>query len=238
MFSLSIDCSKRSSCSLAMGLRMRQVWQRNRRLVIAAALAIWGLLFMRGMAQLWKYDSVSGAPAVAPTDFPRGTRLAPAADRATLVLLMHPQCPCSRATVDELARLMTRCHGKLDTIVLMIRPNGQPDGWEKTDLWTSAAAIPGVSVRPDPGGVEAARFGAATSGQVLLYSPAGRLLFAGGITESRGHSGDNDGRSSVEALVLNQIQTHEARVASTPVYGCPLFGKSDLQKDGIGVCRK
>src|SRR5436190_6315 len=81
-------------------------------------------------------------------------------------------------------------------------------------------AIPGVTVRADVDGEAARRFGAATSGQALLYTADGRLLFSGGITESRGHEGDNAGRSAIAALVLGAEPT---KLATSPVYGCPLF---------------
>ena len=57
--------------------------------------------------------------------------------------------------------------------------------------WRSAAAIPGVTVHVDHDGGEARRFGAETSGFVVLYDAHGELLFAGGITTGRGQAGDN-----------------------------------------------
>jgi len=154
----------------------------------------------------------------------------------TLLLLIHPHCPCSRATLGELAALMTTCRGRLTARVLMLRPEGTPDGWERTDLWDTAAALSGVTVTSDPHGAETRRFGAATSGQALLYAADGRLLFAGGITESRGHRGDNAGRAAIAALVLGQAAA-PAEPATTPVYGCPLSSDaSDCPKEGAPAC--
>jgi hypothetical protein len=139
--------------------------------------------------------------------------------------------------VGELAKLMTACQGKLVAKVLMLRPPTMPAGWERTDLWDSAAAIPGVLVVADVDGAEARRFGAETSGQSLLFAADGRLLFAGGMTESRGHSGDNDGRSTLMSLVLTGSIT--AQPAHTPVYGCPLFDESsNCLKPGASTCRR
>jgi hypothetical protein len=149
---------------------------------------------------------------------------------------VHPHCPCSRATIGELAELMTHCQGRLGTTVLVLQPAGMSDAWVHTDLWSSAAAIPGVTVLADGEGREARRFGAATSGQSLLYSTDGRLLFAGGITESRGHSGDNAGRTAIESLVLGPETRATREHAATPVYGCPLFGPGDCQKVGSTPC--
>jgi hypothetical protein len=138
--------------------------------------------------------------------------------------MVHPQCACSRATLGELDRLMADCQGRIATTVLMLRPPNMPEAWEKTDLWKSASAIPGVHVVTDIDGKEAIRFGAATSGQAFLYDREGRLLFAGGITESRGHSGDNAGRSAITALVLGSIPPCSHTI-TTAVYGCSLFNR-------------
>ena len=60
----------------------------------------------------------------------------------------------------------------------------------------SAAEIPGVEVVSDEDDAQSAAFGAAVSGQTLLYDREGRLIFSGGITAARGHAGDNAGRSA------------------------------------------
>jgi hypothetical protein len=184
-----------------------------------------------GFTQLWRYEGAAGTAAAAPMAWPAGSHLVPSGGWPTLVVAMHPQCPCSRATVEELAKLMATCHERLNATVLMIRPKGFPRGWEQTDLWRSAAAIPGVTVLADEDGIEARRYGAETSGQALLYSTDGRLLFAGGITDSRGHIGDNAGRSTTESLVINKgVSTQPDVVARTPVFGCPLFGVNQETK--------
>ena len=195
----------------------------------------WAAAVAFGLWRLWTYESTADIPARPPLTWPAETRVSRPAGLPTLVLLAHPRCPCSRATIGELAKLMADCHGKLGATVLVLRPDGVPDGWERTDLWDSAAAIPGVSVTSDAGGAESRRFGAATSGQALLYGADGRLLFAGGITESRGHQGDNAGRSAVAALVLGS--GGPAQTALAPVYGCPLFSESSpCPTNGTPAC--
>jgi hypothetical protein len=123
----------------------------------------------------------------------------------------------------------------------MIRPEGVDDHWEQTDLWRSAAAIPGIRVISDTHGEIARKFAAVTSGETLLYSSDGNLLFAGGITESRGHIGDNAGRSTIESVVMaeRQVPSTQPAPAHTPVYGCPLFTAADsCLKNGSGICQK
>ena len=87
-----------------------------------------------------------------------------------------------------------------------------------TDLWRSAARIPGVAVLSDLNGTEAHLFEAQASGQTMLYDAAGNLQFSGGITASRGHSGDSPGRSAI----LSIIDTGNSSTSHTSVYGCSL----------------
>jgi hypothetical protein len=114
---------------------------------------------------------------------------------------------------------MARLQGRLTAHVLFVKPEGAPAGWEKSDLWDKAAAIPDVRANWDIGGAEARLFHASTSGQVLVYSAQGRLLFRGGITASRGHSGDNAGRSAVVSALTGGSRSP----ARTFVFGCSLL---------------
>ncbi|HUR33278.1 MAG TPA: hypothetical protein VM032_05750, partial [Vicinamibacterales bacterium] len=170
-----------------------------------------------GMRTLAAYTYTPGEPAHAAAYWPTTTRLVHDTTRPTLVLFAHPQCPCSRAAVSELARLMTAAHGTLDARVVVLHPDGTPAGWERTDIWRAAAVIPGVSVVTDIGGREADTFGAVVSGQTFLYNASGRLLFAGGITLGRGHEGDNPGRTAV----LDWLTTGRGATRG-PVFGCTL----------------
>ena len=100
---------------------------------------------------------------------------------------------------------------------------GSPASWASSSSlnWALASSIPGVEVREDVDGVEAARFGAETSGEVVLYSPRGRLLFRGGITGVRGHEGDNLGLQRLIAA-LSSASSPPAAVAESQVFGCAL----------------
>lgn len=133
--------------------------------------------------------------------------------------MLHPRCPCSRATLRELALIMTRGRGRCAAYVVFANPEGDAE-WAATDLWDQAAAIPGVRLIRDDGDVEARRFGAETSGQAFLYGADGRLLFRGGITPGRGHSGDNLGRTAI----LSLLDGGHAERDETPVFGCHLRG--------------
>lgn len=189
------------------------------RLLLFASTLVWLLVVSGGLWILWGYENTPGAGAEPPLRWPAESRIQPAKDRATLVMLAHPHCPCTRASIGELASLMAHSQGHVTAYVLFLKPSGFVEDWEKTDLWQSAARIPGVNVVADESGVEARRFHAGTSGQTLLFDAGGRLLFSGGITGSRGHSGDNAGRSAIVSLVNAGV----AERTETFVFGCPLF---------------
>lgn len=180
---------------------------------------IWLGAAVAGLWVLWRYDNTPGAAAHAAQQWPASTELARATDRPTLVMLAHPHCTCTRASMGELAEAIARARMTPRTYVLFMTPTGFADGWEQTDLWRTAAAIPGVTVLRDDDGSKAQHFGAATSGQTMLYDAHGTLVFSGGITGARAHPGDNIGRQSLVALLNREPATHSL----TNVFGCPLF---------------
>jgi hypothetical protein len=192
---------------------------RLKRRALLALFLFWLAVVGCGLGALWKYAETPGPVAAAPEVWPAGARVARDPIRPTLILFAHPRCACSRATIGELSVLMTHVQGRVATRVLFFTPSGGDADWTGSDLWSAARAIPGVTVESDENGIEAARFGSETSGQVLLYSADGRLLFKGGITAARGHAGDNAGRTALTSLLVDE---RSARAAPTPVFGCPL----------------
>ena len=191
--------------------------------VLGFAVCLWLAAVSVGVGWLWSYNHAAGAPARPPSQWPETSAIARVADRHTLVMLAHPKCPCTRASIEELSKLMTTTRGRVNAVVIFVMPNKASSEWQQTDLRASAARIPGVTTIVDAGGREASSFGALTSGQVVLYDPHGQLIFHGGITNSRGHIGDNAGRNAIEALILGQ----NSRTENTQVFGCPLFDASE-----------
>jgi hypothetical protein len=199
-------------------LRLAQAFTLKPRVWLCVLGTIWLGAAAAGLWVLWRYDNTPGDLARAPEHWPAPTTLARAADRPTLVMLAHPHCACTRASLGELAEAIARARTPPKTYVLFMAPRAFAGGWEQTDLWRTAASLPGVTVVRDEDGREARRFGAATSGQTLLYDERGVLMFNGGVTGARAHAGDNLGRQSLVAL-LNR----EPAARGTNVFGCSLF---------------
>lgn len=183
------------------------------------AAAVWLIAAASGLAVLWAYDNAPGEGAIAPATWPADTALARANDRPTLVMLAHPQCSCTRASLDELAEALARATNQPRTYLLFLKPDGFSDEWAQTDLWKAAAKLPNVTVVRDDDGAEAKRFGVSTSGSTLLYDNGGSLVFSGGITGSRAHRGDNAGRRAIVDL----LNRGTAASSTTKVFGCSLF---------------
>jgi hypothetical protein len=180
---------------------------------------IWLVAAVAGLSVLWRYDNTPGQGADAPEHWPADSTLVRATDRPTIVMLAHPHCACTRASLGELAEAIARAPRPPKTYVLFMAPSELGSGWEVTDLWRTASRLPGATVVRDDDGREARRFGAETSGQTLLYQEDGRLAFSGGVTGARSHPGDNAGRQSLVAL-LNRVPP---RQSGTNVFGCSLF---------------
>jgi len=213
---------------------------RSRRTFFAFGVAlVWGSAVIAGFGSLWRYGNTAGAQPVFGSQWPAASRIPHDPHQFTLVIFMHPQCPCSTASVAELTRVMTLCQGRLISRVVFVKPMGFPAGWEQTSLWRDAEKIPGTFVSCDPGGAEARLFGAMTSGQTALYDPAGDLLFQGGITESRGHAGDNAGCDAIVDIVLHQnaAKISSTRHGETAVFGCALFDDAPSHSDARSSTR-
>jgi hypothetical protein len=105
----------------------------------------------------------------------------------------------------------------------MARPDGVPPERGELDELAQRA---GVRTVEDPGGREATRFGADTSGATLLYDAAGRLAFAGGLTMSRGHEGNSFGEERIVALLTGTTPDRN----DSPVFGCPIHDRSETKE--------
>jgi hypothetical protein len=198
--------------------RLTPVLSLRKNFLLTAVLGVaWIAAVALGLRVLMKYESTPGRVGIIQGSWPAESSI-PRGANPTLVMLAHPRCPCTRASMGELAQIMADAPGKANAYVLFIKPEGADGDWDNTELRRSAADIPGVTVLTDANGTEAKRFGAKTSGHTLLFDREGALLFSGGITASRGHAGRNAGESAIIAA-LNGKRSERSR---TPVFGCSL----------------
>ena len=125
-----------------------------RHVLIGATVAWLGLVVL-GQGALIQYALTPGREGHTPASWPAASRLDRAPGRYTLVMAAHPHCPCTRASLSELAQIVGRCDGRLSVRVLFVQPARFADDWVKADLWRATASIPGAKAILDPGGTVA-----------------------------------------------------------------------------------
>jgi hypothetical protein len=204
------------------------------RLCLILSSVVWFCVAVAGMGIMLQYQSSPGPNAHSSRLWPAESTLVRSSNHFTLVMLAHPQCPCSRASISELALLMTRLRSQVSAYVLFFKPSTASEQWLQTDLWANAARIPGVTVLADEDAIETQRFGARTSGQTFVYDPAGHLLFNGGITAGRGHPGNNTGRDAIISLASGK----SARYSEHRVFGCLLMTPAKDQQNERLCCKR
>jgi hypothetical protein len=182
-------------------------------------MCLWIACISAGTLVLWAYQYNPGKPAGASSDWPAAGVITRAEDCPTLVLFLHPRCPCSRATLNEFSEALAHTSKPMRCYIVFAASDLSNATTSTSDLWEAASRMSGVKLIKDNDCVIAKAFGAQTSGQTFLYDSNGNLLFHGGITASRGHAGDNIGRSAIKSFV----ETGRADTASTPVFGCSLY---------------
>lgn len=115
--------------------------------LVLTGLAVWAIASGGGFLWLLSSSATPGPTRVPEPTWPQDSRIVPDSARANLVLLVHPHCPCSQASIAELSEIMACCNGLVAAHVLFLKPSQMPDGWEVTDLWHRAASIPGACPR-------------------------------------------------------------------------------------------
>ncbi|WP_158545399.1 hypothetical protein [Bremerella cremea] len=168
------------------------------------------------------YGGAAGATQTPPTSWPTASIISRDTTKPTLLVFLHPECPCTRATLDNLEPMIT----DFSVSTFVIYPGNfqlsQPA--QNSDLGSCRRellrwqTLPNVTLVSDNENQEAERFRALTSGYCLLFDTAGKLRFSGGVTVSRGHHGANSGLASLRSILSEQGLTD----ATYPVFGCPL----------------
>jgi len=132
-----------------------------RRCFTWSLVAAWSAAAAAGMGLLAAYANNPGKWSPAPSVIGHSDQATSAGHR--LYMFLHPRCPCSVASVNELTRIMSRCAGQLDATVYFVRPESEPADWENGTLRNLVSSIPGVKLISDVGGSVAGQFHATFS---------------------------------------------------------------------------
>ncbi len=177
-----------------------------------------------GFALLYAHDSKPGLQLASPSLWPSDVEIERPMGVPTLLIFVHPQCPCTFASLAELERVVGHSGSSLETIVILNAPAEKLEEWMQTTVANRAKGISGAKIVVDGDGKLSAKFRVTVSGQCLLYSPNGQLLFQGGLTASRGHEGESLGQSVLIHLIAHPEPDalSNQQALEVPVYGCEL----------------
>lgn len=178
-----------------------------RGLVVAALLTGWVLALGFGWHSALVYETTPG-PA-AHTIYTERSEQAP----FTCVVVAHPLCPCTRATLRGLRAAIGAHPGQFACRIVFAGPMPA----DKPENLTLAEAIPGAKIETMTAKAALGKYDAKISGQTFVFDRQGRSVFSGGITASRGHE---DPDFAIE--LFDQIQKGQGRTRAYPVFGCAL----------------
>ena len=187
-----------------------------RTIVTALMLMLWLSAIALGFAWWDNYDYTPGRTAVA---------VATETEAMTttgwkLTIYIHPQCPCTRASLAELSDILERpTSSPLSIRVVFFVPSGAAASWADGELKAVVEHWTHTEIAFDFGGIEIRRSGVTTSGTIVLHDPMGHIAFRGGINRGRGRTGESPGKRSI----LDLLTGHPTDIHETPVYGCSLL---------------
>jgi hypothetical protein len=183
--------------------------------------AAWIVALAAGFCAFDVYELKAAGTGPMTQSWPAASSLRITPGVATVIMALHPRCPCSEASLFELQQVLAHQHASINVHLLVYQPKGYPADWGMTDLVRRAQAARGMDVMMDQGGEELSKFHARVSGELWFYDGTGKLLFRGGITGGRGHAGKNTGISSLMAL----LDGARPSAKEAPVFGCAIGGE-------------
>ncbi len=191
---------------------------------VSVLIVVWLTAVAAGFWGIARFDFFVNEPSShgVVEQWPADSAVVQSKDRPTLLLFLHPKCPCSQASVNELERLFASLEDTEnlvpDLIVVATVPPNADSTWSDTDTVARVRQIENAQVFVDRGGREAARFGAVTSGHVMLFDTFGKRQYTGGITWARGQVGANVGRDMLTEVLREDV----GQLDAIPSFGCRL----------------
>ena len=164
--------------------------------------------------KLMLFETQPGRSAHAPSVWPKGNGLRLDSGKPTLVQFLHPKCSCSRASLEQVAKLQAEFPKHFSTVLVVWQPATGDKSWGALPMPVeNRLAIDQIVW--DRAGRIATQFDAHTSGQTYIYNPDGRLRFAGGVTSVRASAIPGPALAMLEAVF-----SAKSGPTYLPVFGC------------------
>ncbi|HEX2099937.1 MAG TPA: hypothetical protein VHF69_04710 [Candidatus Synoicihabitans sp.] len=179
---------------------------------------MWLVTVGAGFAGLNRYAATTGSADAPSVDVAEMLATHRRPGHPLAVMMIHPKCPCTDASLAEFADFLARAGSACDGLLVQLAPLDAGADWQSGPTRVLGGRT--VAVVNDFDGRVAASLGAQTSGHVVLLDEAGAVRFHGGITLARGHRGRSPGQDAMLAAVAHRSAAVE--LCGAPVYGCPL----------------
>lgn len=141
-----------------------------------AVASVWLVCLGVGVFGTRSSEARVDAPVAAPEQWPSDTTIVRTPGHATVLLFV--EASCAEGTLRSLERVLAVTGEALEAHVLVSGPVPEHVGG-RPEIWGLARSIRGVRVVTDSD--EVRRFGALTSGRVLVYEANGRLGYRGSL---------------------------------------------------------
>ena len=181
-------------------------------------LSLWLMAMGAGFYKLYLYSTTPGTVGSVQALWPQNSGIERNTQKALLVVFLHPDCECSRATLAELQMIRPQVEEKINFVFVFFKNTQSNLSSDVSELWKTATQFQFARSLVDQDGKIASEFGAETSGQTFLYDQKGHLVFQGGVTGMRGHVGDNIGKDAI----LSFAHTGTPLTSHTPAFGCSI----------------
>ena len=182
---------------------------RLSRLVLSSSLiVVWVVALVVGVDASMRYEATPGASSL-----PKGEVEVDKRKEWSCVIVAHPNCPCTKVSLLALRDVAAKSPNIMSVQVVFV--GRRPE--EASPSMRIAAQIGCATVKWLDPKVAAERYGARTSGQVLVYRRSGELVFHGGITPGRGVD-----KPRFAHELFDSIFAGRPIVDTYPVFGCPL----------------
>lgn len=180
--------------------------------------SIWLLAISAGMGWWIVHDRTPGASAATGNSWPSNASMVLSEQTGTVIMFVHPHCPCTRASLAKLDSALAACAQKPRVYVVVSPIERDASKTLASANYRRAEQITGAVCIIDDDRRAQARFGAATSGQVVYFDSRGDLKFSGGLTAERGGMAPG----GVEQQFVAAVRDTAPSLVLAPVFGCPL----------------
>jgi hypothetical protein len=102
---------------------------RRRSTIVIAAGAAWVTAVAAGFCLVNGHAATPGRSGIRTRDWPVESPVVADPTRANLVMLIHPRCPCSRASLAGLEKILTVCRSYLVAHVFFLEPKVPTTAW-------------------------------------------------------------------------------------------------------------